>query len=60
MPSHLQEQIMVEIHGGVMSGHFSGNRLYETLCRRWWETMYRDAISYCKNCAECAIVSGTG
>lgn len=52
---------MAEIHGGVMSGHFSGNRLYKTLCRRWWwETMYRDAISYCKNCAECAIVAGTG
>ena len=48
VPSHLQEQIMAEIHGGVMSGHFSGNRLYQ------------DAISYCKNCAECAIVSGTG
>ena len=61
VPSHLQERIMAEIHGGVMSGHFSGNRLYKTLCRRWWwETMYRDAISYCKNCAECAIVSVTG
>ena len=61
VPSHLQQQIMAEIHGGVMSGHFSGNRLYKTLCRQWWwETMYRDAISYCKNCAECAIVSGTG
>lgn len=58
VPSHLQERIMAEIHGGVMSGHFSGNWLYKTLCRQWWwETMYRDAISYC---AEYAIVSGTG
>ena len=58
VPSHLQQQIIAEIHGGVMSGHFSGNRLYKTLCRQWWwETMYRDAISYCKNCAECAILS---
>ena len=27
VPSHLQEHIMAEFHGGVMSGHFSGNRL---------------------------------
>ena len=61
VPSHLQEQFMAEIHGGVMSGHFSGNRLYKALCCKWWwETMYCDAISYCKNCAECAIVSRTG
>lgn len=61
VPSHLQQQIMTEIHGGVMSGHFSGNRLYKTLCRRWWwDSMYSDAISFCKNCPECAIVSGTG
>ena len=28
VPDHLQEQIMAELHGGVMAGHFSGNRLY--------------------------------
>ena len=61
VPGHLQEQIMAEIHGGIMSSHFSGDRLYKSQSRRWWwETMYRDAISYCKNCAECAIVSGAG
>ena len=61
VPSRLQHPIMAEIHGGVMSGHFAGNRLYKTLCRRWWwDSMYSDAISFCKNCPECAVVSGTG
>ena len=54
VPGQLQEKIMAEIHGGVMSGHFSRNQLYNTLCCHWWwETMYRDATSYCWNCAVC-------
>ena len=61
VPTQLQEKILHESHGGVMAGHFSGNRLHNTLARHWWwETMYRDALSFCKNCAECAVVSGTG
>ena len=44
-----------------MAGHFSGARLYEMLSRKWWwEDLYKDAISFCKNCPECAVVSGTG
>ena len=44
-----------------MSGHFSGNRLFKTLsCHWWWQTMYRDCADHCKNCAECAVVSGSG
>ena len=30
VPGHLQEQIMAEIHGGIMSDHFSGDRLYKS------------------------------
>ena len=61
VPSHLQRQILSEYHGGVMAGHFSGSRLYNTLCRRWWwKSMYQDAVDFCKNCAQCAVVSGTG
>ena len=61
VPSHLQEQIMHENHAGVAAGHFSGNRLYNTLRRCWWwPTLYKDAVDFCKNCAECAVVSGVG
>ena len=61
VPVHLQEQILKEYHGGVMAGHFSGDRLYKLASRHWWwETLYKDAVSYCRNCPECAIVSGVG
>ncbi len=61
VPVHLRELVMQESHGGVMAGHFAGIKLYNTLCNHWWwQTMYRDSISFCKNCAECAVVSGTG
>ena len=60
VPKQLRNQILEENHSGRMAGHFSGNRLYNTLCRHWWwEGMYADSLSYCKNCAECAIVGGS-
>ena len=36
VPRHLQQQILLENHGGVMAGHFSGVRLYEMLSQKWW------------------------
>ena len=40
VPSHLRRQIMEETHRGPMSGHFSGQRLFNTLrCHWWWENM---------------------
>ena len=61
VPSHLHRQVMAECHGGVISGHFSGKRLYNTLRRRWWwDTMYRDSMEFARNCAECAVVRGSG
>ena len=44
-----------------MSGHFLGKRLYNTLHRRWWwDTMYQDSTEFASNCAECAVVRGSG
>jgi len=61
VPSHLRSQIMEQYHGGRMSGHFSGSRLYATLCYSWWwENMYTDAVNFASKCAECCIVNGTG
>jgi len=36
VPLHLQEKILMEYHGGVMAGHFSGDRLYKLVSRQWW------------------------
>ena len=61
VPVHLREQILRENHGGIMAGHFSGDRLYKLISRHWWwETLYKDAVSYCRNSPECAIVLGVG
>ncbi len=61
VPQSLKEKVMEENHRGVMGGHFSGNRLYNTLARHWWwERMYSDAIQYAQTCPECAVVSGGG
>ena len=58
VPVHLQEQILLENHGGIMVGHFSGQRLYNAVSRcGWWDTMYHDSFEFSKNCAECAVVS---
>ena len=59
VPKHPQRQIMEECHGGSMGGHFSGIRLFSTLSRRWWwERMYTDALEFCRNCPQCAVVTG--
>ena len=61
VPSHLQQSILQENHSGPMAGHFSGARVHDTLSRRWWwEGMYTDCLKHCKNCPQCAVVSGTG
>ena len=61
VPAHLQETILHDTHSGRMAGHFSGNRLFTTVSRHWWwEAIYRDCISFCKNYAECVVVSGSG
>ena len=33
VPAHLQEQILLENHGGIMADHFSGQRLYNAVSR---------------------------
>ena len=39
----------------------SGGKLYGTISRNWWwPTVYRDVMEFCKNCPDCAVVSGTG
>ena len=61
VPAGLRRKLIEEYHVGVMSGHFSGPKIYQVMSRQWWwENMYRDIIDYTKNCPQCAIVTGTG
>lgn len=61
VPRHLSKAIIEDCHAGRMAGHFSGARLYSTLSRQWWwRTMYRDILEFCKNCGQCATVTGVG
>ena len=61
VPSDYKKRLMEEYHAGVMSGHFSGPRIYKTMSRQWWwEHMYQDIINYTRNCPQCAIATGVG
>ena len=61
VPLSLRKQIMEEVHGGKFGGHFSGPRTYNSLVYHWWwEQMYSGVMEFCKNCPQCAIVSGVG
>ena len=61
VPEHLQKMILSEYHGGVYAGHFSGGKLFGAISRSWWwPGMYKDVIAYCRNCPDCAVVSGNG
>ena len=58
---HLTQQIMTEYHSSIRSGHFSGARLCNTLCKCWyWEGMYTDCLNHAKSCPQCAVAKGTG
>ena len=61
VPAHLREQLLTDSHRGIFSGHFSGNRVYNSLMRHWWwPGMYVDSVAWCKRCPECAITTGAG
>ena len=58
---HLREKLLRENHKGPYGGHFAGQTIYNTLVRNWWwEGMYTDALTFCKCCPECAVVTGAG
>ena len=42
-----------------MSGHFSGTKIYKVMSGQWWwYHMYKDIISYTRNCSQCTIATG--
>ena len=57
VPSHLKEDVILSVHGGPFSGHFSGNRVFKILARSWWwEGKFTDCHNHCKGCPQCCIV----
>ena len=61
VPHHLKERLIKSVHGGLLAGHFSNNRLYNLLVRSWWwDGMYGDVTKHCRNCPQCAFASGAG
>ena len=61
VPSDHKQKLIKEYHAGIMSGHFSGPRIYKAISRQWWwEHMYQDINNYTHNCPQCAIATGVG
>ena len=59
VPAHLTTKLIEGVHGGPLAGHFSSHRIVNILSRSWWwEGMYKDVHTHCKNCPQCAIVTG--
>ena len=52
VPSDYKKKVMEKYHAGIMSGHFSGPRIYKTMSHQWWwEHMYQHIINYTRNCS---------
>ena len=61
VPDQMQQQLLRQMHGGPFGGHFSGQRTYAKLALHWWwNRMYSDTMEFCRNCPQCATVSGFG
>ena len=61
VPHQLQQQLLGQTHSGPFGGHFSGQRTFNNLALHWWwNRMYSDTMEFCKNCPQCAAVSGFG
>ena len=63
VPVHLQEQILLEHHGGIMAGYFSGEHLYNAVSRRWWwDTHYivipSNSVRIVRNMHLCQVMEG--
>ncbi len=61
VPKHMTKGLLDKTHRSLMGGHFSGQRLHNTLSKNWWwEGMYTDAMKFAHGCPECLTVKGSG
>jgi len=59
IPLSQQKLLVRKIH--VQTSHQSHDRLYALLrARYYWEQMYTDCKTHCRNCADCLIAKNTG
>ena len=58
VPEQLRNTVLQEY---LYSGHFSCSKVYGAVsCCWWWPGIYKDVVEHCKNCPDCAVVSGFG
>ena len=61
VPTECKKKLIEEHHSGIMSGHFSGPKIYKTMSRQWWlDHIHQDITDYTHNCPQCIIVTGAG
>ena len=58
---HLRNQLLREMHGGKLDGHFLSQHTYNALAMHWWwMEIYTDTCRFCKRCPQCVIITGSG
>jgi hypothetical protein len=60
IPKTLRQQVMKQVHEGVLSGHPGIVHMYDKLRENvWWPNMLKDVVMYVKNCDLCQQVKNT-
>ena len=55
LPRELRDQVMQELHAGVISGHLGEQKMLDQLKERYyWPGMADDVKHWCQTCATCA------
>ena len=55
LPPELQQEVMREIHSGVISGHLGEQKMLSQLKERfYWPSMAEDVRHWCQTCSVCA------
>lgn len=58
IPEFERSQLLVEVHGGVVGGHYAGHvTAQKILCvGLWWPTLHQDSKSHYKACDICQSI----
>lgn len=54
-PEHERNSVLVEAHGGVTGGHYTGKATMHKILRvgLWWPIVHKDSKEYCSACDVC-------
>lgn len=55
VPEHEQESILRHCHEFECGGHYGAKKTAHKILQSgfYWETIYRDAVNFCRNCDRC-------